>query len=122
MRLELFNRVQVEDTNFAPSYNLRWFFIQLVTLLFAIVLAIVVPILYVLRSVASYRRARQRRAMLSLSELLSTSLPSHCCPCVLATGHLSAVFDLLRTPSSVRSSSNSSAIWQEERIPLGGFG
>ena len=39
----------------------------------AIVLAIVMPIFYVLGSVAFYRRIRQHRAMLSLSELLSTS-------------------------------------------------
>jgi hypothetical protein len=56
------------------------FFIQLVVPLFAIVFAIVVPIFCVLGSVASYRRARQCRAMLSPSELLSSSLPSHRCP------------------------------------------
>jgi hypothetical protein len=38
------------------------------------------------------------------------------------TGLLSAVFQPFRTLSSIRSSSNSSAILQEERIPLGGFG
>jgi hypothetical protein len=37
---------------------------------------------------------------------------------VLTPGFLSAVFDLLRTLLSGRLSSNSSAIWQEERIPL----
>jgi hypothetical protein len=52
----------------------------LVVPLFAIVLTIVVPIFCVLGSVASYRRARQHRAMLSPSELLSTSSPSHRCP------------------------------------------
>jgi hypothetical protein len=35
---------------------------------------------------------------------------------------LSAFFRPLRTLSSIKSSSNSSAILQEERIPLGGFG
>jgi hypothetical protein len=76
------------------NVNLRWFFIQLVIPLFAIVLvivvllivvlaivvlAIVVPLFCVLGSVASYRRARHRRAMLSLFELVSTFLPSHRC-------------------------------------------
>lgn len=70
----------------------------LVVPLFPIVLTIVVPIFCVLGNVASYRRARQHRAMLSPSELLSTSSLS----CVLAAGHLSAVFDLLRTLSSVK--------------------
>jgi hypothetical protein len=46
----------------------------LVMPLFGIVLAIAMPIFYVLGSVASYSRAYQRRAMLSPSELLLTSL------------------------------------------------
>jgi hypothetical protein len=80
------------------------------------VLNIIVPIFCVVGSVASYRRTRQHRAMLLPSELLNVFAKSSL-SCVLATGHLSAVFDLLRTLSSVRSSLNSSAIWQEERIP-----
>jgi hypothetical protein len=71
------------------NINLLWVFIQAVVPLFAIVLAIVVlaivvlaivvPLFCVLGSVASYRRARHCRTMLSLSKLLSTSLPSHRC-------------------------------------------
>jgi hypothetical protein len=103
--------------------NLRSFFIRLVIPLFAIVLvivvlAIVMPLFCLLGSVASYRRARHRRAMLSPSQRL--------CQVIVVlradTGLLSAVFQPLRTLSSIRSSSNSSAILQEEWISLGGFG
>jgi len=44
-----------------------------------VILAIVVPLFCVLSRVASYCRARHRRAMLSPSEMLLTSLLSHRC-------------------------------------------
>jgi hypothetical protein len=44
-----------------------------------VVLAIVVALFRVLGSVASYRRARHRRAILLLSELVLTSLLSYRC-------------------------------------------
>lgn len=114
------------------NINLRLFFIRLVIPLFAIVLVIIVlviivlaivvlaiamPLFCLLGNVASYRRARHRRAMLSPSQRL--------CQVIVVlradTGLLSAVFQPLRTLSSIRSSSSSSAILQE-RIPFGGFG
>ena len=82
------------------------------------VLAIVMPLFCLLGSIASYRRVRRRRAILSLSKRL--------CQVIVVlradTGLLSAVFQPLRTLSSIRLSSSSSAILQEERIPFGGFG
>lgn len=109
------------------NINLRLFFIRLVIPLFAIVLAIVVlaiavlaivmPLFCLLGNVASYRRARHRHAMLSPSQRL--------CQVIVVlradTGLLLAVFQPLRTLSSIRSSSSSLAILQE-RIPFGGFG
>ena len=50
-----------------------------IVVLAIVVLAIVVPLFCVLGSVASYRRARHHRALLSLFELVSTSLLSHRC-------------------------------------------
>jgi hypothetical protein len=105
------------------NVNLRLFFIRLVIPLFAIVLAIavlaiVMPLFCLLGSVASYRRARHRRTMLSPSQRL--------CQVIVVlradTGLLSAVFQPSRTLSSIRSSSSSLAILQEERIPFKGFG
>ena len=59
------------------SYDLV---VPLFAIVFAvIVLAAVVPLFCVLGSIASYRRARHRRAMLLLSELVSTSLSNHRC-------------------------------------------
>ena len=102
------------------NVNPRLFFIRLVIPLFAIVLviavlaivvlaivvlaiavlAIVMSLFCLLGSVASYRRARHRRAMLSLSQRL--------CQVIVVlradTGLLSAVFQPLRTLSSIRSS------------------
>ena len=68
------------------NVNLRQFFIQLVIPLFAIVLAIVLPLFCVLGGIASYRCARQRRAVLSPS--------SHRCLCVLIPAFSRQSFDL----------------------------
>ena len=63
-----------------------------------VVLAIVMPLFCLLGSVASYRRVRHRRAMLSPSQRL--------CQVIVVlradTGLLSAVFQPLRTLSSIR--------------------
>jgi hypothetical protein len=56
-------------------YALRWPLPAII--LPAIVPAIVVPLLCILGSVASCRRARRRLATLSSSKLLSTSLIGH---------------------------------------------
>ena len=86
-----------------------------------VVLAIVVLLFCVLGSVASYRCVRHHYAILSPSELVSTTLPKSSLSCVLISGSSRETFNLYGL-SSIKSSSNSSAVSQEERIPLGGLG
>jgi len=69
-----------QKRHFEPLFAIVLAIVVLAIVVLAIVvLAIVVPLFCVLGSVASYRRARHRRAMLSPSELVSASSPSYRC-------------------------------------------